>query len=101
MVALDLSKTSTPKNNAPMCEIIENRLSDTGVPRVVGFCSRGAQALAEPFQAIGYGEAGDVFDVLVAELPGNTQSKRSAEWDGKLAAIHAVREESLRVQCIG
>ena len=66
-----------------------------------------ASAAAEPkplpnrFQAIGYGEAGDVFDALVAELPGNTQSKRSAKSDRKLTAIHAVGDESLRVQCIG
>src|ERR1019366_5583346 len=76
-------------------------LSDAGVPRVSTFWRRRSQALAEPFQAIGYGEAGDVFDALVPELPGNTQSKRSAEWDWQLTAIHTVGDESLRVHRIG
>src|ERR1039458_6804105 len=74
---------------------------DAGVPRVSTFWRRCAPALAEPFQAIAYGEAGDVFDALVAELPGNTQSKRSAEWDGQLTAVHTVGDESLRVHRIG
>ena len=78
-------------------------LSDARVPCVPIFCPQhaGAQAFAELFEVISDREAGDVFDVLVAELPGNTQSKRSAECDGKLTAIHTVRDEGLRVQCIG
>jgi hypothetical protein len=74
---------------------------DACVPCISTFRSRGAQAFAELFQAIRYGEVGDVFDALVPELSGDPEAKRSAECDGKLAAIHAVRDESLRVQCIG
>src|SRR5262249_54529138 len=50
---------------------------------------------------IGYGEAGDVFEALVAELPGNAQAKWPAECDGKLTAVHTVGDQSLRVQCVG
>src|SRR5580704_8735070 len=71
------------------------QLSDAGVP---AFWRRRAQAFAEPFEAIGYGQAGDVFDVLVAELPGNSQAKRSAERNGKLTAVHTEGQESLRMQ---
>ncbi len=78
-----------------------SRVSDSGVPGVAAFWRSRAQAFAEVLQTIRYGEASDVFDALVAELPGNTQSKRSAKSDGKLTAIHAVGDESLRVQCIG
>src|SRR5437879_11859501 len=76
-------------------------LSDPGVPRVSSFWSRGTQPLAERFETITNGEARNVFDALVAELPGNTHSKRSAECDGKFAAIHPVGHERLRVHCIG
>src|SRR5436309_16122857 len=71
-------------------------LSDAGVPRVPTFWRRRAQALAEPFEAVGQGEAGDVFDVLVAELPGNAHAKRSTESDGKLTAVHPEGDEGLR-----
>ena len=80
---------------------MEAKISDTGVPGVAAFRSRRAQAFSESFQAIGYGEASDIFDALIAELAGNTQSQRAAESNGKLTAIHAVGDESLRVQRIG
>src|SRR6266581_6073364 len=83
-------------------------LLDAGIPGVAAvtgtvpvFGRRRAQTLAERFRGIGKGEAGDVLDALVPELPGNTKSKRSAEADGKLTAIHAVGDESLRVQRVG
>src|ERR1019366_4011157 len=43
----------------------------------------------------------EVLNSLVAALAGNTQSKRSAEWDGQLTAVHTVGDESLRVHRIG
>src|SRR5713226_745636 len=83
-------------------------LSDAGVPGVAAvtgtvpvFGRRRAQALAQRFRAIGHGDAGDIFDALVPELPGNAKSKGSAEADGKLTAVHAVGNESLRVQRVG
>ena len=78
-------------------------LSDARVPCVPIFRAQGAgaQAFAKLLEVISDREAIDVFDVLVAELPGNPQPERSAEFDGKLGAIHAVGDESLRVQGIG
>src|SRR5437016_12393847 len=80
-------------------------LSDAGVPGVAAvtgtvpvFGRRRAQVLAERFRVIRNGDSGDVFHALVPELPGNAKSKRSTEADGKLTAVHAVGDESLRVQ---
>src|ERR1700756_554617 len=75
-------------------------LSDARVPCVSIFCPQhaGAQAFAELFEVISDREAGDVFDVLVAELAGNAHPQRSAEWHRQLAAVHTVADESLRVQ---
>src|SRR6266480_736303 len=75
-------------------------LSDARVPCVPIFCPQhaGAQAFAELFEVISDREAGDVFDVLVAELAGNAHAQRSAEWHRQLAAVHTVADESLRVQ---
>jgi hypothetical protein len=81
---------------------------DAGVPGVAAvtatvpvFGTRRAQVLGERFRAVGNRETGDVFDALVSELPGNTKSKRSAEADRKLTPIHAVGDESLRMQRVG
>src|SRR5437660_186737 len=74
--------------------------SDAGVPGIAVLWRRGAETLAEPFQAIGDRQAGDVFHALIAELAGNTQSNRPAVAHGKLTAIHSVGYESLRMQCI-
>jgi hypothetical protein len=75
-------------------------LSDARVPCVAIFCPQhaGAQAFAELFEVISDRGAGDVFDVLVAELAGNAHAQRSAEWHGQLASVHTVADESLRVQ---
>ena len=75
--------------------------SDAGVPRVATFRRRRAQALAELVEFISQGEPGDVLDVLVAQLTGNAQAKRSAEGDGKLTAVHTDGQQSLWVQGIG
>ena len=63
-------------------------LSDARVPCVPIFRAQGAgaQAFAKLLEVISDREAIDVFDVLVAELPGNPQPERSAEFDGKLGA---------------
>src|SRR6185295_10062216 len=74
---------------------------DTCIPSVSSVRSPGPQPFAEPFQTIGNGKTGDVLDALIAKLPRHAQSKRSTEWNGKLAAIHTERDKSLRVQCIG
>src|SRR5436190_24342021 len=68
--------------------------SDAGVPGVV-------PSFAEPFQAIGDGEAGDKLHALVAELAGKRQTKRSTVAHGKISAVHPVDQESLGVQGIG
>src|SRR5258708_36625663 len=74
--------------------------SDAGVPGVAALGSRRTQALAERFHAIGNGEARDVFDALVPELPGNTKPQRSTEADRQFTAVHAMGDKSLRVQRI-
>src|SRR5215469_2176967 len=75
-------------------------LSNARVPCVSIFCPQhpGAQAFAELFEAVSDREAGDVFDVLVAELAGNAHAQRSTEWHRQLAAVHTVADESLWVQ---
>jgi len=74
-------------------------LSDTCVPCVPIFRREHAraQAFAELFDVISDREAGDVFDVLVAELTGNAHAQRPAEWHRQFAAVHTVGDESLRV----
>jgi hypothetical protein len=64
-------------------------LSDARVPRVPIFRSQfaGAQTFAELFEVISDCEAGDVFDVLVAELAGNPHAQRSAKWHRQLSAV--------------
>src|SRR5580692_8435880 len=75
--------------------------SDAGVPGVTTFRRRGAQPLAEMFQIISYSQARDVFHALVAKLAGNAQTKRPAVFYGKVAAIHSVGRQRLRMQCVG
>src|ERR1700728_4670591 len=75
--------------------------SDARVPGVAAFRRCGTQPLAELFQIVGHGEARDVFHVLVAQWARNTQTQRPAVGHWKLTAVHAVSDESLRMQGIG
>src|SRR3954468_242291 len=82
--------------------------SDTGVPGVAAvtravplFGRRRGDPLPRRFRVIGHGDAGDVLDAFVAELSGYAESKRAAEADGKRTAVHAVGDESLRMQRVG
>src|SRR5580700_6036232 len=75
--------------------------SDAGVPGIAGLCSRRAETLTKPFQIVCDRQAVDEFYVLVADLPRESYAKRSAVSHWKLMAVHAVAEESLRMQSIG
>ena len=48
------------------------KLSDARVPGVATFWRRGTQALAERFQIVGECDASDKFNVLVADLAGDS-----------------------------
>src|ERR1051325_2508622 len=76
-------------------------LLGAGKPGVAAFGRRGAQTFAELFEVVGQREPRDVFHALVSELPGNAHAKRSAMSDRKLAAIHFVCQQRLRMQRIG
>src|ERR1700751_2715841 len=66
---------------------------DSGVPGVAAFGGGGAEGLTEVLHGIGGGDAREELDALVAKLARGTQAKRTAEADGKVAVIHAPRDE--------
>src|ERR1051326_9562240 len=74
--------------------------SDARIPRIPGIGIGSSQTFPEPLQVIGDREMVDIFDALVAELPGHTQPQRPSERHRQFSAVHAVRHERLRMQSI-
>jgi len=62
---------------------LERTLSDAGVPGIAAFPR-------ERFQTVGHRQTGDIFHALVAQLAGETQTKRTSVAHRKLAAVHPV-----------
>jgi len=57
----------------------------------------GASAVADVLQRIGEGDAGKIFDALIAKLARNAQTKRRSVRRGKFLPVQAVGEQSLRM----
>src|SRR5579862_912393 len=75
--------------------------SDARIPGISPFRRGGAQTFAESLQIVSDCQARDEFDALVTELARDTHAKRTTVANRKLAAIQAIGEKGLRVQCIG
>jgi hypothetical protein len=61
--------------------------SDTGVPGIAVFGGCGAETFAEPLQVMRNGEAGDVFNALLAELAGDTPFDAGEDFGGSAGKL--------------
>src|SRR5262245_30553612 len=72
--------------------------SDPCVPGVTVLHGEGAIPVSNIFEAVGYRDLCEIFEVLVAELSFHAQANRGAMRDGKVAAVHSVSEQGLWMQ---
>src|SRR6266571_927119 len=73
------------------------RLSDACIPGVAVFGTLCSLSFTPVLCAVRYGNTREVFQVFVTQLALDAQTHRRAVWDGKLAAVHAVGQQGLRV----
>ncbi len=65
-------------------------LSDALIPRVATISASTAQTLAERFEVIRQSHAIDIFHVLIAQLPRDSQAQGTSERHRKFVSVHAV-----------
>jgi hypothetical protein len=72
--------------------------SDTGVPGIAVFGGCGAETFAEPLQVMRNGEAGDVFNALLAELAGDTPFDAGEDFGGSAGKLALGRRDSIQLR---